>query len=71
VTTTVMIATRGNKVVVVAGSAVEAGGHEKIIVPPGAWFDITISGDQTLSVKETEGFVSQPYTIEWIKKETT
>jgi hypothetical protein len=66
-----MIATRGNKAVVVTGSAVESKGYERIIVPPGAWFDILISGDQTLNIKETGEFISQPSSVEWIQKETT
>jgi hypothetical protein len=71
VTTTVMIATRGNKAVAVKGGAVEAKGCKEIIVAPGAWFDITISGNQTLTIKETGEFISQPSSVEWIQKETT
>jgi hypothetical protein len=51
-TTTVMIAVRGNKEV-----AIETP-RGRMVVPPGKWVDgLTISGDESLKISETGPFV--------------
>jgi len=50
-TTTVMIATQGNKEVSIETPTGRA------VLPPGRWFSLTIHGDQALTIKETGEFV--------------
>lgn len=50
-TTTVMIATQGNKEVAIQTP------NGRMVLPPGRWFSLGIHGDQTLTIHETGGFV--------------
>jgi hypothetical protein len=49
-TTTVMIATQGNKEVSIETP------NGRMVLPPGRWFSLGIHGEQTLTIKETGEF---------------
>ena len=49
-TTTVMIATQGNKEVSIETP------NGRMVLPPGRWFTLGIHGEQTLTLKETGEF---------------
>jgi hypothetical protein len=51
-TTTVMIATQGNKEVSIETP------NGRMVLPPGRWFTLGIHGEQTLTIKETGEFVN-------------
>lgn len=50
-TTTVMIATQGNKEVSIDTP------NGLMVLPPGRWFTLGIHGEQTLTLKETGEFI--------------
>ena len=50
-TTTVMIATQGNKEVSINTPS------GRMVLPPGRWFSLGIHGEQTLTIKEVGEFV--------------
>ena len=50
-TTTVMIATQGNKEVSIETP------NGRMVLPPRRWFSLGIHGEQTLTIKETGEFV--------------
>jgi hypothetical protein len=52
-TTTVMIATQGNKEEV----SIETP-NGRAVLPPGRWVTLNIHGEQTLTIKETGDFVT-------------
>lgn len=51
-TTTVMIATQGNKEVAIRTP------NGRMVLPPGHWFTLSIHGDQTLTIQEAGPFVT-------------
>ena len=51
-TTTVLIATQGNKEVSIETP------NGRMVLPPGRWFSLGIHGDQALVIKETGEFVT-------------
>lgn len=51
-TTTVLIGTHGNKEISVQTP------QGRMVLPPGAWFELSIHDDQTLTIKECGDFVN-------------
>lgn len=52
-TTKVLIAIEGNKEVEIIKEG------ERMILPPGQWFELHIHGEQTIAIKETGPFVTR------------